>query len=63
MAIKQDHRVMVETNAGNGVSDAEYARPGMEIIDTAAELFDFAEKVKRMKPGSNRVTHFIAFEG
>ena len=63
MAIKQDHRVMVGTNAGNGVSDAEYARPDMEIIDISAELFNFAEMVNRMKPGSNRVTHFIAFEG
>ena len=55
-AIKHGHQVMVETaaGAGIGVGDADYAAIGAEIVDTAAEIFERAEmivKVKEPQPG------------
>ena len=50
-AIKNGHEVMVETDAGKGigVSDAEYARIGAQVIDTAEEIFARAEMVVKVK--------------
>lgn len=50
-AIKHGHQVMVEANAGDGigVSDAEYAQIGAQIIDTAEEIFARAELVVKVK--------------
>ncbi len=50
-AIKHGHEVMVETSAGKGigVSDAEYAQIGAQIVDTPAEIFARAELVVKVK--------------
>src|SRR5210317_798521 len=50
-AIKHGHEVMVETNAGEGigVSDAEYAKIGAQVIDSAEEIFARAEMVVKVK--------------
>jgi alanine dehydrogenase len=50
-AIKHGHEVMVETNAGEGigVTDAEYAKIGAQIIDSAEEIFARAEMVVKVK--------------
>ena len=50
-ALKHGHKVMVETNAGEGigVSDDEYARIGAEIVATATEIFDRAEMIVKVK--------------
>jgi alanine dehydrogenase len=50
-AIKNGHQVMVETNAGGGIgaSDAEYAKIGAQVIDTAEEIFASAEMVVKVK--------------
>jgi len=50
-AIKHGHQVMVEVHAGDGigVSDAEYAQIGAQIIDTAEEIFARAELVVKVK--------------
>ena len=50
-AIKHGHQVMVETVAGQGigVSDADYAAIGAEIIDSAAEIFERAEMIVKVK--------------
>jgi alanine dehydrogenase len=50
------HRVIVETNAGTGISksDADYRAIGAEIVDTAQEVFaraDMIVKVKEPQPG------------
>jgi alanine dehydrogenase len=50
------HRVIVETNAGAGISksDADYLAIGAEIVDSAEEVFARAEmvvKVKEPQPG------------
>ena len=55
-AIKHGHQVMVETAAGGGigVNDADYVAIGAEVVDTAAEIFERAEmivKVKEPQPG------------
>jgi len=50
-AIKHGHQVMVETAAGQGigVSDADYAAIGAEIIDSAAEIFERADMIVKVK--------------
>ncbi len=50
-AIKNGHQVMVESSAGDGigVSDAEYAQIGAEIVDGAEEIFARAEMVVKVK--------------
>ena len=50
-AIKHGHDVMVETGAGEGigVSDAEYAKIGAEIVDTPEEIFARAELIVKVK--------------
>lgn len=50
-AIKNGHEVMVETGAGQGIgaSDAEYAKIGAQVIDSAEEIFARAEMVVKVK--------------
>jgi len=50
-AVKHQHRVMVESNAGVGIScsDDEYRRVGAEIVDTAAEIFERADMIVKVK--------------
>jgi len=50
-AIKHGHQVMVEAAAGQGigVSDADYAAIGAEIVDSAAEIFERAEMIVKVK--------------
>jgi alanine dehydrogenase len=50
-AIKNGHQVMVETKAGEGIGagDAEYAKIGAQVIDTAEEIFASAEMVVKVK--------------
>ncbi|MCP4390268.1 MAG: alanine dehydrogenase [Gammaproteobacteria bacterium] len=50
-AIKHGHQVLVQANAGEGigVSDAEYAQIGAEIVDSAEEIFARAELVVKVK--------------
>src|SRR5918993_439421 len=53
---KNGHQVFVETQAGvgSGFSDDDYARAGATIVATAAEVFEKAEmivKVKEPQPG------------
>ena len=45
------HRVIVETNAGIGISktDEDYRAIGAEIVDTAEEVFARAEMVVKVK--------------
>ncbi len=45
------HRVLVERSAGNGsgISDHEYTENGAEIVETAAELFEQADLVIKVK--------------
>ena len=48
---KHGHRVVVETDAGIGIkrSDEEYRNAGAEIVDTAAEVFERAEMIVKVK--------------
>lgn len=50
-AIKNGHKVMVQTNAGEGigVSDDEYANIGAQIIETPEEIFTSAELIVKVK--------------
>ena len=50
-AIKHGHQVMVEAKAGDGigVSDAEYAKIGAQIIDSPEEIFASAELIVKVK--------------
>ncbi len=50
-AVKHNHQVLVETNAGIGIScgDDEYRRVGAEIVDTASEIFQRAEMIVKVK--------------
>jgi alanine dehydrogenase len=45
------HRVMVETNAGNGIgaSDNDYRNAGAEIANDARQVFDAAEMIVKVK--------------
>ncbi len=49
--VKHGHRVVVETDAGIGIkrSDEEYRNAGAEIVDTAAEVFERAEMIVKVK--------------
>lgn len=49
--IRHDHQVLVESRAGLGSAfiDDEYARAGAEILPTAAEVWDRAEMVVKVK--------------
>lgn len=53
-AVKADHRVIVQSGAGDGAgfSDAEYEKAGAEIVDTAADAWsaDLVVKVKEPQP-------------
>ncbi len=50
-AVKHKHQVLIESNAGIGIScsDDEYRRAGAEIIETAAEIFERAEMIVKVK--------------
>ena len=50
-AVKHKHRVIIQSNAGIGIScsDDEYIRVGAEIVDTAAEIFERAEMIVKVK--------------
>jgi alanine dehydrogenase len=45
------HKVLLETNAGvgSGLSDAEYAAEGAEIVATAAEIYGRADLIVKVK--------------
>lgn len=45
------HQIMVEKGAGAGIgrSDAEYVTAGAQIIDTAAEIFERADMIVKVK--------------
>lgn len=49
--IHNGHQVMVETNAGKGISisDADYEAVGAKIINSAAEIFEKAEMIVKVK--------------
>ncbi|RDE24119.1 alanine dehydrogenase [Motiliproteus coralliicola] len=49
--INRGHQVIVETNAGAGIdfSNEEYVAAGAEIIETAAEVFERAEMIVKVK--------------
>lgn len=49
--INRGHQVIVETNAGAGIdfSNEEYVAAGAQIIDTAAEVFERAEMIVKVK--------------
>ncbi len=56
------HRVVVEHNAGAGVGlfDEHYRAAGAGIVDSAAEVFERADmivKVKEPQPGECRMLH------
>ncbi len=50
-AVAHGHDVIVETNAGLGIaaSDAEYEKAGAKIIATAAEIFQTADMIVKVK--------------
>ena len=56
------HRVIVETNAGIGISktDDDYRAIGAEIVDTAEEVFARAEMVVKVK---ENVSLFLNLSG
>jgi alanine dehydrogenase len=45
------HQILVQRSAGegSGFADAEYAAAGAELVDTAAEVFDRAEMIVKVK--------------
>lgn len=49
--VHHGHRVVVETNAGAGIGDdnAEYENAGAEIVETAAEVFERADMIVKVK--------------
>ncbi|WP_421861859.1 alanine dehydrogenase [Motiliproteus sp.] len=49
--INRGHQVIVETNAGAGIdfSNEEYVAAGAEIVETAAEVFERAEMIVKVK--------------
>ncbi|MDX1609441.1 MAG: alanine dehydrogenase [Halofilum sp. (in: g-proteobacteria)] len=49
--IENGHQVIVETNAGAGVDfdDESYRAVGAEVVDTAAEVFERAEMIVKVK--------------
>ncbi|MFT5111244.1 MAG: alanine dehydrogenase [Parasphingorhabdus sp.] len=50
-AVKHGHQVMVQTNAGEGISsdDEEYQKAGAEIVVDAAEIFARADMIVKVK--------------
>ena len=50
-AVAHDHQVLVEANAGAGISatDDDYRRAGAQIADSAAEVFRRAELIVKVK--------------
>ena len=59
--VEAGHRVIVETLAGEGstLSDAEYAKAGATIVDSAAEVWNQAELVVKVKePQPSEYTYF-----
>ncbi len=50
-AVANGHQVIIQKNAGAGAGfpDAEYIAAGAEIVDTAAEIFERAEMVVKVK--------------
>lgn len=60
--VSHGHEVFVETMAGNGIdiSDDHYRQAGAVIVDTAAEIFETAElivKVKEPQPNEYKMCH------
>ena len=49
--VGRGHEVTVETHAGDGCgfSDDDYREAGANVVDTAAEIFDKAELVVKVK--------------
>ena len=49
--VRAGHNVLVETQAGTGVGfeDADYLQAGAQIIDTAAQVFEQAELIVKVK--------------
>lgn len=49
--VQMDQDVIVETNAGSGIgaSDEDYVSAGAEIVSTAAEVFERAEMIIKVK--------------
>ena len=49
--VAHGHQVLVEKSAGLGSSfeDAEYAGAGAELVETAAEVFERAEMIVKVK--------------
>lgn len=49
--VNAGHQVIIETNAGQGIgkSDADYVAAGASIVNTAAEIFEKAEMVVKVK--------------
>ena len=49
--VDHGHRVIVEKSAGvgSGSSDEEYVRAGADTVDSAAEIFDRAEMIVKVK--------------
>ncbi|MFT7592705.1 MAG: alanine dehydrogenase [Paracoccaceae bacterium] len=59
-AVNHGHEVLIETQAGagSGFDDAAYIAAGATILDTAAEVFDTADmivKVKEPQPGERKM--------
>ena len=50
-AVAHGHQVIIQKGAGTGAGfpDAEYIEAGAEIVDTAAEIFELAEMVVKVK--------------
>ena len=50
-AVRQGHKVIVQTNAGQGIgsSDADYAAAGATIIADATEIFAMADMIVKVK--------------
>ncbi len=50
-AVRHGHKVWVESNAGVGIgcSDGDYKKAGAEVITTAAEIFDKADMIVKVK--------------
>ncbi len=49
--VRAGHRVLVQSGAGlgSGITDAQYAQHGAEIVDSAAEIYRRAELVVKVK--------------
>ena len=49
--VQHGHEVFVETHAGenSGFSDEQYKKAGVKILSTAAEVYDIAEMIMKLK--------------